>query len=157
MGLRRGRRGDERGAAAVEFALVAPLLLLLLFGIIDFGWMLMKASLVNNAARDAARVASLNGTYDQIDDAVTAELDSAGIDDADVDIDITCTNNPGTSCDGTEASYTTNAVSGSTVTVTVSYTHEWITPMGAMCALVGSDSCVDDTILLERTAQMVRE
>ena len=102
MGMRRGRTRDERGAAVVEFALIAPLLLLLVFGIIDFGWMLMKANLVNNATRDAARVASLSGhATTDIDAAVDAELDSAGIDADDVTVSITCTNTVGSSCDNT--------------------------------------------------------
>ncbi len=82
---RRRRGRDQRGAAAVEFALVTPLLLMLVMGILDFGWMIMKANLVNNAARDAARVASLAGTYDEIDATLDAELTSAGIELADVD------------------------------------------------------------------------
>ena len=46
MSMRRGRTRGERGGAALEFALIAPILLLLVFGIVDFGWMLMKANLV---------------------------------------------------------------------------------------------------------------
>lgn len=151
------RRRDDRGAAVLEFALVVPLLLLLVFGIIDFGWMLMKANLVNNAARDAARVASLNGTYAQIDQTVDSELAAAGISPSDVTVLITCTTGDGASCDGTASSFASRAVSGSTVTVSVSYTHGWLTPLGSTCSLVGGDSCVGDTIVLERAATMVRE
>lgn len=154
---RRRRTRRERGAAAVEFALIAPLLLMLVFGIVDFGWMLMKANLVNNASRDAARVASLAGTYDEIESTVEVSLQSAGIDPADVDVAITCTNASGPSCADSPASYDANVASGSTVTVTVTYNHEWITPVGALCGLVGGESCVGDSIVLQRTAQMVRE
>lgn len=157
MRLQIRRHRGARGAAAVEFGLIAPLLLTLVFGIIDFGWMLMKANLVNNAARDAVRVASLSGTWGQISDTVDAELSSSGIDDDDVTLEVTCTNASGTNCTGSEESYTANATSGSTVLVTVSYHHEWITPFGALCAAFGEDSCVGDEILLERTASMVRE
>jgi len=150
-------RARERGGAAVEFALIAPLLLLLVFGIVDFGWMLMKANLVNNTTRDAVRVASLAGTYDEIENSVEVSLSSAGIDPAAVDVEITCTNPSGSNCANSPGSYDANATSGSTVTVTVTYTHGWITPVGAMCGLVGGESCVGDTILLERTSQMVRE
>lgn len=152
-----GRTRGERGGAAVEFALIAPLLLLLVFGIVDFGWMLMKANLVSNTTRDAARMASLAGTYDEIESSVEASLESSGIDPADVDVVISCTNASGSNCDNSPGSYDANATSGSTVTVTVTYTHDWITPIGAMCGLVGGESCVGDTIVLERTSQMVRE
>ena len=157
MAVRRGHRRDERAAAVVEFALVAPLLLMLVMGIVDFGWMMMKANLVNNATRDAARVASLSGSFDQIKATVDSELGSAGISPGDVTVQITCSNPGGTTCDGSSASYAANAASGSTVTVTVSYTHHWITPLGSVCDLVGDGSCVGSTILLSRTAGMVRE
>ena len=151
------RRRSSRGAAAVEFALVVPLLLLLVMGIIDFGWMLMKSNLLNNAARDAARIASLGGSYAEVDTTLDAELTSAGIDLGDVTEVISCSNTSGASCNGSAASYTTNVASGTTVMVTVSYTHQWLTPIGSLCELAGGSSCVGDTILLERAVTMVRE
>lgn len=48
-------RTNERGAAAVEFALILPLLLLLLFAIIDFGWVLSQQLAVTAGAREGAR------------------------------------------------------------------------------------------------------
>lgn len=49
----------DRGAAAVEFALVLPLLVMMTVGIIAFGYMFHVQSVLNNAARDAVRVATL--------------------------------------------------------------------------------------------------
>ena len=48
-------RRRDRGAAAVEFALVFPLLLIMLFAIIDFGWVLNQQMSVTAAAREGAR------------------------------------------------------------------------------------------------------
>ena len=48
------RRAD-RGAAAVEFALVVPILIMLLFGIIDYGLYFANALGVRSGASDAAR------------------------------------------------------------------------------------------------------
>ena len=48
---------DEDGAAAVEFALLLPLLVLLLFGMIEFGFALNTRIQATNAAREAARLA----------------------------------------------------------------------------------------------------
>lgn len=45
----------ERGAAAVEFALVLPLLLTLVLGIIEFGHLYNAQIVITNAAREAAR------------------------------------------------------------------------------------------------------
>jgi Flp pilus assembly pilin Flp len=50
------RRGED-GAAAVEFALLLPLLVLLLFGIIQFGAAFNARIRATNAAREAARLA----------------------------------------------------------------------------------------------------
>ena len=51
---RHGRRGQD-GAAAVEFALVAPILLILVFAIISFGFLFAQDLALNNAARQTAR------------------------------------------------------------------------------------------------------
>jgi Flp pilus assembly protein TadG len=51
---RRRRRGD-RGAAAVEFALVTPVLLVMLFGIIDYGIWFADSISARQAVRDGAR------------------------------------------------------------------------------------------------------
>lgn len=77
--LRRSRR-DESGAELIEFALVAPLLLLLVVGIVDFGFMFQQYEVVTNAAREGARIGSLPG-YGQTDveDRVTAYLTASGL------------------------------------------------------------------------------
>jgi Flp pilus assembly pilin Flp len=48
-------RRDQQGAAAVEFALLLPLLVLLLFGMIEFGLAFNSRIQATNAAREAAR------------------------------------------------------------------------------------------------------
>lgn len=49
---------DERGAAAVEFALVFPVVLLLVLGVMEFSLLMRDHVGVSNAVRDASRVAS---------------------------------------------------------------------------------------------------
>ncbi len=51
----RVRRRKEGGAAAVEFALVVPLLATLVLGIIQYGWYFYVANNTSAAAREAAR------------------------------------------------------------------------------------------------------
>lgn len=48
---------SEEGVAAVEFALIAPLLFVLTFGIIEFGLLLFDKAVVTNASREGARAA----------------------------------------------------------------------------------------------------
>jgi Flp pilus assembly protein TadG len=53
---RRSRR--QRGNALVEFAIVLPLMLTLLMGILDYGWYLVVYLAASNGAREAARSAT---------------------------------------------------------------------------------------------------
>ncbi len=60
---RRARWHSERGAELIEMVVVLPLLLLVLFGIIDFGFMFQRYVVLTNAAMEGARVGILPG-YD---------------------------------------------------------------------------------------------
>ena len=51
----RSRNGKDSGAAAVEFALVVPVLLMILFGIIDYGLLFNNSLSVKQGVREAAR------------------------------------------------------------------------------------------------------
>jgi Flp pilus assembly protein TadG len=60
MGMGRRRRHDsERGAAAVEMALVLPILVVLVFGIIEFGFLFNAQIALTQAAREGVRVESI--------------------------------------------------------------------------------------------------
>ncbi|MGI6358032.1 MAG: TadE/TadG family type IV pilus assembly protein [Bacillota bacterium] len=59
-------REDRRGQAMVEMAIVLPLLLLVLMGIIDFGRIYHGYLTVTTAAREAARQAALGANDDEI-------------------------------------------------------------------------------------------
>jgi TadE-like protein len=50
---------SERGAELIEFALVFPVLLLVVLGIVDFGFLFQRMEVVTNAAREGARMAVL--------------------------------------------------------------------------------------------------
>lgn len=66
-GARPGRPSRGRGQALVEFALILPLLIILLFAIIDFGYYLFVTISVNHATRAAVRKACMNNVNrDQI-------------------------------------------------------------------------------------------
>jgi len=50
-------RIGEKGAAAVEFAIILPLLVLIVFGTIEFSLMMFNKQVITNAAREGARAA----------------------------------------------------------------------------------------------------
>ncbi|MGB0715672.1 MAG: TadE/TadG family type IV pilus assembly protein [Phycisphaerae bacterium] len=52
-------RSRERGGAIVEFAVVLPLLLTVLFGIIEYGWVFSVRQTLQHAAREGCRLAVL--------------------------------------------------------------------------------------------------
>jgi hypothetical protein len=75
----------ERGASAVEFALVMPILALVLVGIVNFAFVLAQQLSLNNGARQAARYAVVDGpTCGQVqaegkDSAATIGMDATQV------------------------------------------------------------------------------
>lgn len=55
------RRLNEHGIAATEFAILLPVLLLILFGIIEFGMLMYSRALITNASREGARAGIVQG------------------------------------------------------------------------------------------------
>ena len=53
---------EEKGQSVVEFALVLPVLLLILCGILEFSWALYGKLSLENTAREAARAGSVGAT-----------------------------------------------------------------------------------------------
>jgi len=64
-GTMRALRG-QRGASAVEFALIAPLLFMLIFGIIGFGIGFMQLQTIRGAVREGARISAVGATVTQV-------------------------------------------------------------------------------------------
>lgn len=54
------RKRGEKGASLVEFAILAPFLILLLFGIIEFAWVFATNLDVKHGAREGARITAVN-------------------------------------------------------------------------------------------------
>lgn len=54
-GMKRIQLRGERGAAAIEFAIISVVLLLIVFGIIEFGILLFDKHILTNASREGAR------------------------------------------------------------------------------------------------------
>jgi Flp pilus assembly pilin Flp len=129
------RLHSERGAELIEFALVLPLLLLLVLGIVDFGFMFQRMEVVTNAAREGARLAVLPG-YDLETDVKSRVCDylyTGG-----VPLTGTCPtpSNPTISVTSCDIPVAAGTVAGKKVIVT--YSHNYVF-MGPIVALFGGD------------------
>jgi Flp pilus assembly protein TadG len=123
---RPGRGGDETGAAAVEFALVLPILILLLFGIIQFSIAYNRIQGLHAAAREGARVASLpHTTSGEIDQRIRDALSGVIKDPAAVNISV----EPGSTRPCKDRS-------GKTVVVTAEYPTDIDIPLWGKKALI---------------------
>jgi len=110
-----GSRHRDRGATAVEMALVLPVLLMIVFGIIDFGRMFNAQVTLTEAAREGARAAAFDqSAEDRVRD-VTGD-----------DLEVTVDDGPG--CTGVATD----------VTVTVTHNFEFITPFAALAGMFGN-------------------
>lgn len=65
--------GNETGAAAVEFAILLPLLLALIFGGIEFGLVMFNQQVLTNASREATRAGIVVG-IDSVDDPTLTQI-----------------------------------------------------------------------------------
>jgi Flp pilus assembly protein TadG len=121
MGIRR-----DRGAAAVEMAILTPLLLVIVFGILDFGLLLNAQIGVTEAAREGARAATIDVSNS------TAAQDRVSLINPDYTVDTSAS----TKCSATPTP-------GSNAVVVVTYRHTWLTPIGGLISLLGGDSYKD--------------
>lgn len=82
----------EEGAAAVEFALLLPLLMMILFGIIEFGLVLFNQEVITNASREGARFGIVIGNprpaTGQIQDVVNTYLTNAGLNSSNATVSV---------------------------------------------------------------------
>ncbi|HEX2947182.1 MAG TPA: TadE/TadG family type IV pilus assembly protein [Clostridia bacterium] len=104
----------QKGQSLVETALMLPVILLLLLGIIDFGLLFNNYMVVSNASREGARTAAIGSTDAQI--TAAAGNAAASLDPAKLTITIT-------------PDEATGRASGTPVTVTVKYQYSMITPV----------------------------
>ncbi len=82
-------RKNRRGAAVVEFALVVPVFMLLVFGMIEFGRAVMVQQVLVNASREGARQAVLDGTtVAEVESRIDGYLSVSSIDGATIEYEV---------------------------------------------------------------------
>ena len=132
---RKGEGEGEGGQSLVEFALVLPIFLLVLFAIVDFGMAFHAWIAVTNSAREGARLGAVRGSTTEIEQRVwdtTGTLEQGKL-------TVTVTNAEGDP--------------GDSVIVDVSYAYSLMTPMADLLALI-SGGTISDSLTLSSTADM---
>lgn len=135
MGVWRPRaRRDADGAAAVEFALVAPIFIILVFGVISFGIVFAQNLALGNAAREAARSGVVEGrTCGQIRSTAVDAANTIAMQGADVTVSIRRGQTAATAsnaCTGGDAATPcTGSATGDSIYVRLDFTSELIVPL----------------------------
>jgi Flp pilus assembly protein TadG len=106
-------------------AIVMPLLLLLIFGIIEFGLLLTAQISVTEAAREGARAAT-------VDRDPSAARDRVQLLNSEFDIDAGESNGCGS-----------NPAPGDDAVIVVTYRHEFLTPLGGLMGMMGGGAWGD--------------
>jgi Flp pilus assembly protein TadG len=79
--LRRKREHRRLGVVLVETALIFPILLLLTFGLIEYGWLFLKMETLANASRRGARIAARpDATSGEVIEAINNMMTAGGVD-----------------------------------------------------------------------------
>ena len=146
---RLGKINNQNGAAMVEFAIVLPLLLMLIFGMIEFSVMLYDKAMLTNASREGTRlgilfrtdpipVTGIGSIPDTVDNYLQNNLISLGQPNA------TWTTSVSGTC--------TAAGAGAPITVTVTYPYDFLVLPNL--DIFGYFDFLSDTLTLRATTTM---
>jgi Flp pilus assembly protein TadG len=133
-----GPRKREDGQSLVEFALVIPIFLLVLFAIVDFGMAFHAWITVTNSAREGGRLGSVHASSAAIEQRVRDTADS--LDQDNLSVNVTNADDQG-------------GQPGESVVVDVSYSYSLITPLADLLNMV-SGGVIPETFSLDSTAEM---
>jgi len=122
----------ERGAVAVEFALLLPILLLILFGIIDFGRAFNAQITLTQAAREGVRAYAITGNPSDGNARTQQAVQGTSLQGAGV----------GTS--------TTACTTGSPTTLTATTQFSYVTPVSGILNLLGAASLTNPITLTSK-------
>lgn len=122
------RRG---GQTLVEFALIVPVLLAMVLGIIEFGWLIKNTLTIANSTRDGARAAALGQSTDKIKSRIENESSPVAVADSNITLvryvsgsNTTTTLGNTTDANGNSVN---DATSGQLIRVTTTVQHSQLT------------------------------
>ncbi|MBI5949804.1 MAG: pilus assembly protein [Chloroflexi bacterium] len=115
----RGWRETDAGQSLTEFAMILPIMLVLLFGLVDFGRAFYSWLVITNAAREGARA----GAVQQNSDAIRTRINESASGVSLSKLSITLSNVQG--------------ARGTPIVVDLSYDFDYVTPIGGILGLMG--------------------
>jgi len=136
MGL---RRGNTTGASAIEFAIILPVLLLVLFGIVEFSIIFYDKAVITNASREGARAGIV---YRYPTPVTQGEIQQVVIDYC-ADYLINFTGSPSLTISAPTAGLTT----GAPLTVTVTYQYQTLILPNFVATMTGGINLVATTVM----------
>ncbi len=136
--IRKRKEKGEKGQALVEFALLVPIFLILLFAIVDFGMGFYSWITVTNSAREGARIGAVQASVEEIEIRVH---DTAGLPNEDENLNVEV-----------DKAYP-EGQPGESVVVKVDYEYDLITPLASLVAFLSGD-IIGPTLTLSSTAEM---
>jgi Flp pilus assembly protein TadG len=104
MVLNNSHTRHPRGTTLLEAAIVLPLLILLIFGLIEYGSLLLRMQQIENVSRQAARTAATpDATLSQVNTLISTMMTSAGLQSSGYTVTMTPTD-PATATTGAQIS-----------------------------------------------------
>ena len=137
--IRRRREKGEKGQALVEFALLIPIFLIMVFSIVDFGMGFYSWITVTNSAREGARLGAVHATTEKI---IKRVEDTTTLINEDTNMEVFVTN-----------AADAGGQPGQSVVVRVDYDYDLITPVASLVAFLSGD-IIGPTLTLSSTAEM---
>lgn len=135
---------NDKGQGIIEFVLILPLLLLIIFGIIEFSRAAYYKTLMNNATKEAIRMVSVGSDSSNIADNIksnviplmgdtTASITTSNDDEGNSCTKITLTPSAGNAMTiYITPTYNNSLQNGDTVRICIDYTLQYITPLSEL-------------------------
>jgi Flp pilus assembly protein TadG len=132
----------ENGATMVEFAIILPLFIILIFGIIEFGLLLYNKGIITHAAREGARAGviydaisriTINEIETEVNKYIQNNLVSFSPSTPDIDVNSPCP--PGTA-------------SGQELIVNISYNYSFLVLPNFVAALAGGTNLESEAVMI---------
>ncbi len=130
----------QKGVAAIEFAIVLPLLMMIVFGIIEFGLLMYDKQVITNASREGARIGISDVVvFDADIEAVVGNYIASNL--------ITFGTTPTSPVTTIEPADRTGMVFGQDVTVTVTYNYDFLMLPNFVADFAGVQTLATTTVM----------